>query len=315
MAVLCITLNPALDMTFRVSHLNIGAVNRTGTGQINAAGKGLNVAQILHELGHDVLLTGFLGGDNAEPFIKLCESKNNQHVFDNRFVMVNGSTRTNVKLVDDTGLTTDINSQGFAVNETDKARFFDELQTLLPAASAAVIAGSLPSGFELDDFDRLLTLAKTNARLAVDVSGAALKIAVSHNPWLIKPNEEELSCAFGLPADTTEEQQALLNTLNAKIDNVVISMGEKGVNWFGKQNLHALPPKVDVASTVGAGDTLLAGMIHGLLGADDDEQILATATALSAHAVTIVGFGIPNEDRLEQLKEQVTVKAYPPFAM
>ncbi len=96
----------------------------------------------------------------------------------------------------------------------------------------------------------------------------------------------------------------------AKIEHVVISMGEDGVNWLNDTHpLHATAPKVIVKSTVGAGDSLLAGMIHGLLGSFSAEETLKTATAIASHAVTQIGFRIPNAEKLNQLKAQTTINS------
>lgn len=96
----------------------------------------------------------------------------------------------------------------------------------------------------------------------------------------------------------------------AKIEHVVISMGEDGVNWLHDTHpLHAKAPKVIVKSTVGAGDSLLAGMIHGLINGFSDEETLKTATAIASNAVTQIGFRIPNSETLNQLKAQITINS------
>jgi 1-phosphofructokinase len=105
-------------------------------------------------------------------------------------------------------------------------------------------------------------------------------------------------------------QAAVASRLHAQgIEHVVISDGAQGVNWFSVGSaMHATPPKVSVASTVGAGDSLLAGMLHGLLSADTPEQTLRTATAIAAMAVTQIGFGIGDTAQLAQLEQGVRVR-------
>ena len=133
--------------------------------------------------------------------------------------------------------------------------------------------------------------------------------AIECQPWMIKPNTDELVESYQLPATTYAEQKKLFANL-AKIEHVVISMGEDGVNWLNDTHpLHATAPKVIVKSTVGAGDSLLAGMIHGLLGGFSAEETLKTATAIASHAVTQIGFRIPNAEKLNQLKAQTTINS------
>lgn len=311
MSVLCITLNPALDMTLNVPTLQIGAVNRVAHSQTHAAGKGLNVAQILHGLGHDVVVSGFWGAENRAPLEHLCQQKNEGSApkFVNEFVLVDGNTRTNIKVVDDVGVTTDINGQGFVVNAKNKEALYDKIKALIELGNIhrVVISGSLPQGFLLEDFENLLALVE-HLPVACDVSGEALKLCLTKRLWLIKPNDEELASATGKACSTLDLQAQLLKDLNAQIDHVLISQGELGVNWFfTNECLHANPPPIKIASTVGAGDTLLAGMVHALTSESDNKQKLALATALSAHAVSIVGFGVPDEARLAELLSNTTV--------
>lgn len=321
--VLCITLNPAIDLTVSLDELKLGAVNRATSSQMDAAGKGLNGAQILADLGVDTIATGFLGGDNDGIFNRLfgerealSHSENLGQVIDN-FVRVAGLTRTNIKLADDyqgVGRTTDVNGQGFVVTETDKVHFFEQVTQLAPTCDAVLIAGSLATGFDLSDFDHLLALlTDIHDKVAVDVSGEALKIALKYPLWLIKPNNDELFEAFGVRVSTLDEQMSLFDDIGNDTKHIFISMGEQGVHWLcksdeGRQIYRAIPPTMQVKSTVGAGDTFVAGMIFGLLKGDEPQTALARATALSAHAVSIIGFKVPERELLKTLIEQVKVE-------
>ncbi|WP_294033117.1 1-phosphofructokinase family hexose kinase [uncultured Moraxella sp.] len=315
-SVLCITLNPAIDMTISVNGLAVGEVNRATASQVDAAGKALNSAQVLADLGIETVAAGFLGADNAQVFerlfadrdAKIAKSATSAARLTDAFVRVAGETRTNVKLVDH-GVTTDINGKGFVVSAADKVALLEQVTALADKVDAVLVAGSLPQGFTPMDFDQLLgALTTICPKVAVDVSGDALKIALKHPLWLIKPNNDELTEAFGVPCETLDEQRALFERLDVNIEHIVISMGAKGVHWLsGNQTYQALPPSMTVASTVGAGDTLVSGMIYGLLMAQDAKMILRQAVALSAYAVSIVGFGIPDQQTLDALQAQVQI--------
>lgn len=315
-SVLCITLNPAIDMTIFIDGLVVGEVNRAIGSQIDAAGKALNSAQVLADLGVQTVASGFLGKDNAQVFERLFADRDEQIAkyssssayLQDAFVRVAGETRTNVKLVDD-GVTTDINGKGFVVSEADKAALVEQATTLAKKVDAVLVAGSLPQGYTPMDFDQLLgALTAICPKVAVDVSGDALKIALKHPLWLIKPNNDELTEAFGVPCETLDAQQALFERLAVNIEHIVISMGAKGVHWLmNNQTYQALPPSMTVKSTVGAGDTLVSGMIYGLLMEQDEATILRQAVALSAYAVSIVGFGIPDQKTLKTLQTQVQI--------
>lgn len=309
MSVLCITLNPAIDMTVSVDGLRVGEVNRALSSQSDAAGKGLNAAQILADLGIDTIASGFLGADNAAIFEQLFTDRQTMQggSVQDGFVRVAGETRTNIKITDNS-TTTDINGKGFLVSGADKQMLFKQLGDLAKECQAVLVAGSLPQGFDVGDFDKLLSaLTAVCDKVAVDVSGDALKVAFKHKLWLIKPNDDELFEVFHKPAKILQEQRALIVDLD--IDNVIVSMGSQGVNWFaGDKVYQATPPKMTVVSTVGAGDTLVAGMMAGLLQGLDDLSALARATALSANAVSIVGFRAANDDELSRLLPQVEVR-------
>ncbi|NNG65044.1 1-phosphofructokinase, partial [Pseudomonas fragi] len=268
--ILTVTLNPALDLTVRLSHLQPGQVHRSQALLSHAAGKGVNVAQVLADLGHSVTVSGFLGENNQAPFNALFASRG----FVDAFIRVPGDTRSNIKLAEDDGRVTDLNGPGPQVSELAQQALLDKLDQIAASHDAVVVAGSLPQGISAQWLCELLRRLKSlGLKVVLDTSGEALKQGLSAGPWLIKPNTEELSAALGHDIASLEAQTAAAAQLQARgVEHVVISHGAEGVNWFNPAfALQARPPKVRVASTVGAGDSLLAGMLHGLLSGHTPE--------------------------------------------
>ena len=304
--VLTVTLNPALDLTVQLPALRLGEVNRSDNLQVHAAGKGLNVAQVLADLGHQLTVTGFLGEANAQPFEQLFAARG----FADEFVRVAGETRSNIKLAEADGRITDINGPGLEVGAAQRDELLARLERLVPGHELVVVAGSLPRGVEVPWFVELLQrLARLGARVALDTSGAALREGLALSPWLIKPNEEELAQARGLDPANAQALADEARRLNARIEHVVMSQGAAGVSWFSPAAAwHAQPPKVRVVSTVGAGDSLLAGMLHGLLAGWPAERTLAHATAIAAQAVGQIGFGITDRAQLAELEAAVRLQ-------
>ncbi len=304
--VLTVTLNPALDLTVQLPALHLGEVNRSDNLQVHAAGKGLNVAQVLADLGHQLTVTGFLGEANAQPFEQLFAARG----FADEFVRVAGETRSNIKLAEADGRITDINGPGLEVGAAQRDELLARLERLVPGHELVVVAGSLPRGVEVPWFVELLQrLARLGARVALDTSGAALREGLALSPWLIKPNEEELAQARGLDPANAQALADEARRLNARIAHVVMSQGAAGVSWFSPAAAwHAQPPKVRVVSTVGAGDSLLAGMLHGLLAGWPAERTLAHATAIAAQAVGQIGFGITDRAQLAELEAAVRLQ-------
>lgn len=298
--ILTLTLNPALDLTVRLPRLEPGEVNRSETVLTHAAGKGVNVAQVLADLGHHVTVGGFLGEDNPQAFEALIASRG----FGDAFVRVPGETRSNIKIAEYDGRVTDINAPGPWVGEQAQKELLKSVEAVGHEFDAVVVAGSLPNGVSPQWFQGLLEALKNlGLKVALDTSGEALRAGLKAGPWLVKPNTEELAEALGHSADAVSQlhQQG--------VEHVVVSDGAAGVSWFSPgRALHATPPKVSVASTVGAGDSLLAGMLHGLLSGDTPEQTLRRATAIAAMAVTQIGFGISDDAQLAHLQSGVDVR-------
>ena len=306
--ILTITLNPALDLTVRLPRLEVGEVNRSESVLSQAAGKGLNVAQVLADLGHSLSVTGFLGADNSPPFDALFRRRG----FVDSFVRVSGKTRSNIKIAEGGGRITDINGPGPEVDEEAQDMLLGSIDRIAADFDVAVVAGSLPRGVDPQWLrELLLRLQRHGLKVAFDCSGAALRAGIEAAPWLIKPNDQELAEAYGQPIDSAAELARLAGTLRARgVEHVVVSQGAEGVRWFGSQgNWQAVPPKVEVASTVGAGDSLLAGMVHGLLCGWSAEFVLRQATAVAALAVTKFEFGIGDTQRLKRIGDAVQVLA------
>ncbi|ANF84251.1 1-phosphofructokinase [Pseudomonas antarctica] len=305
--ILTLTLNPALDLTVRLARLEPGEVNRSETLLTHAAGKGVNVAQVLADLGHEVTVGGFLGEDNPQAFEALIARRG----FADAFIRVPGETRSNIKIAEQDGRVTDINAPGPQVSEQAQAALLNQLTLIAPGHDAVVVAGSLPGGVTAQWFKGLLEHLKSlGLKVALDTSGEALRAGLQAGPWLIKPNTEELAEALDCPTDSIAQQAQAAERLHAQgVEHVVVSHGADGVNWFSPGTaLHATPPKVSVASTVGAGDSLLAGMLHGLLSFDLPESTLRRATAIAAMAVTQIGFGISDDAQLARLESGVHVR-------
>ncbi len=244
--ILTLTLNPALDLTVRLPRLEPGEVNRSETMLTHAAGKGVNVAQVLADLGHQVTVGGFLGEDNPQAFEALIARRG----FADAFIRVPGETRSNIKIAERDGRVTDINAPGPLVSEQAQQALLDQLAWIAPGHDAVVVAGSLPRGVSPQWLQNLLEHLKSlGLKVALDTSGEALRAGLNAGPWLIKPNTEELAEALDCPTDSVAQQAQAAERLHVQgVQHVVVSHGADGVNWFSPNAaLHATPPKVGVA--------------------------------------------------------------------
>ena len=286
--VVTLTPHPALDWTLTVPGFALGAVHRPTAQRMEAGGKGVNVAARLAEAGVPVVATGYLGGDNAEPFDALFERAG---IVD-RFVRLDGPTRVAVKVVDPAGGVTSVNAHGVPPSLADRAALADTLAELITAGPIVVMAGSLPPGVGAAAYrDLAAMLRRRGCRVVLDTSGEPLARVLDAPagtlPHVVKPNAGELAAALGRPLpDAAAAVDAARHVVARGADLVVVTRGAAGALFVaGDRAVEAVPPAVPVGSTVGAGDALLAGVVvAGLEGMD----LAATARHATAAAVKMV---------------------------
>ena len=279
-----LTLNPAIDQSVAIPDFAAGTVNRVAWEQSDPGGKGVNVASFLADLGFRVAVTGLLGRDNAGVFEQLFASK----AMTDAFVRVPGNTRVNVKIIDETSpAITDINFPGPAATAEHLAELARTIDTLLAEHDCFVLSGSVPAGVPFAYYpDLIRRLKAAGKRVLLDSSGDPLRHGIAAAPWAIKPNIAELEELVGAPLpDQASVISAARQLIAAGLGCVVVSMGHQGALFVTTDEcVHALPPEVEVKSTVGAGDAMVAGFVAGSLRDWNlaDCARLATASALGA---------------------------------
>nr|WP_087017360.1 1-phosphofructokinase [Thaumasiovibrio subtropicus] len=305
-SIVTVTLNPALDLTGQLAALQVGEVNKVNAAHLRPAGKGVNVAMVLADLGASVIATGLVGKESHAQFSALFA----QYGITDAFVDIEGSCRINVKVAEDSGRISDINFPGSAIHPDDLVIFEKRLFMLAEQHTVFVFAGSLPEQLPPETLQRWLThLSNQGKQVIFDSSGDAFAAGIRALPFLIKPNESELGEYLNAPIDTlAQAKRAAVELSQTGLSHVVVSMGEKGVLWqSAQQTLHATPPAVPIASTVGAGDTLVAGLTFGHLQDWEMEKTLQFATALSAMAVSQLGVGMKDDNTLDELIARTVV--------
>ncbi len=171
-----------------------GEVNLVRTTGLHAAGKGINVAKVLKDLGIDVTVGGFLGKDNQDGFQQLFSELG----IANRFQVVQGRTRINVKLTEKDGEVTDLNFSGFEVTPSDWERFVADSLSWLGQFDMVCVSGSLPSGVSPEAFTDWMTRLRSQCPCIIfDSSRDALVAGLKASPWLVKPNRRELEIWAG----------------------------------------------------------------------------------------------------------------------
>ena len=302
-----ITLNAAYDLVGRLPRIEIGEVNTVETLGIFPAGKGINVAKVLKDLGVGVAVGGFLGEDNVGDFETLFKKQG----LEDKFHRVAGKTRINVKITETEADVTDLNFLGYQITPEAWQQFTADSLAYCQNFGIVAVCGSLPRGVSPELFaDWLNQLHQAGVKVVLDSSNAALTAGLKAHPWLVKPNHRELEAWIGHPLNSLDEIIAAAKRLKAEgIANVIISMGENGSLWLNDQAvIQAQPPKCEnVVSTVGAGDSMVAGLIYGIEKGLSQAETLAFASAVSAFAVSQSNVGVSDIALLEPILANVKI--------
>lgn len=302
-----ITLNTAYDLVGRLKRIELGEVNSVETLGLFPAGKGINVAKVLKDLGVQVAVGGFLGKDNVGDFEHLFQTQG----LEDKFQRVAGKTRINVKITETEADVTDLNFLGYEINEADWRHFVESSLAYCQQFDLVAVCGSLPRGVTPELFAQWLTLLhQAGIKVVLDTSNQALQAGLTAKPWLVKPNHRELEAWVGHALNSLDEIIAAGKKLQAQgIANVVISMGAEGSLWLSDNGIvQAQPPKCEnVVSTVGAGDSMVAGLIYGFIHHYSAADTLAFASAVSALAVSQSNVGVSDRALLDPILANVKV--------
>jgi 1-phosphofructokinase family hexose kinase len=238
-----ITLNPSLDRTIYLESLVKSEANRIIREEQYPAGKGIDVSRVLLTLGHESIALGFLGGytgDEIGTNIIIHCGENEEYV---------------------------INAKGPVVEPIEIAELYRTIKNLHKKPAFAVISGSIPEGLSTRIYAQLTLLFESlGARVIVDTSGEPLKEAVLATPFMIKPNEKEFMALVGKNLTSTHEfVQEGKKVVQRGVEFVVISLGHRGaIGIVRDEAFLAIPPEVKAINSVGAGDSLVAGVVAGL---------------------------------------------------
>ena len=318
--IVTVTLNPAIDLTVRLKELIPGTVHRASDAAWAAGGKGINVAGCLSDWrqAHEpqIIATGLLGADNAPTFESFFAAK----AITDRFVRIPGHTRTNIKLLDDsTGDITDINPAGLTPEQTDLDEFRAVLAANVSPGSIVVLSGSLPPGLALSTYREILTgLNRQSARAILDAGGRAFRDAMASPPesmpWAVKPNQQELEAwAGGRFADLGDMVRAAHRLCRQGIGLVVVSRGAEGALFVSERHvLLGRPPILNVASTVGAGDALVAGLVAALAEKAEPERVARLALSFAAAKLAQHGPTLPDRAAVLSQFDKMSIERLPP---
>jgi 1-phosphofructokinase family hexose kinase len=308
--IVTVTLNAAVDRTLLVPNFQLGRRHRASSGFLSAGGKGINIARALKRLSVPVVCTGLAGGRNGT---MLVEELTQEGIL-NDFVRIRGESRTSTAVLDPTSNAyTEINEWGPEVAEDELEMLRDKLAYLGQGAEFVVFAGSLPRGVDSDFYAETIRAAGRHHHLAViDAEGEALRLGVGAEPYLVTPNVREAEEMVGHEFVDDEDLASALDE--------IVELGARNVLITGKDGCHALlredrtelrlrarAPHLEPISTIGAGDSLLAGFLAARAGGRPFEDAVRSAVACGAASVLEPGPGRFDPREASRLTPLVTV--------
>lgn len=296
-----ITFNPALDYIVDVEEFKVGLVNRTSKEDIYAGGKGINVSIVLNNLGIKNEALGYIAGFTGDEINRRVK----EYGCSTDFIRLSkGMSRINVKIRGSEE--SEINGLGPDITDKDLDMLYKKLEKL-NSEDILVLAGSIPKSLSKDIYEDIMKkLDGKGIKFIVDTTGELLMNVLKYKPFLIKPNHHELAELFNVDIKSKEDIKLYAKKLiDLGAQNVIISMAGDGAILVdsNKNIIESGVPKGILKNSVGAGDSMVAGFIAGLLKTNNlcDAFKMGVATG-SASAFSE---GLATEDKVMELLTQI----------
>lgn len=303
-----LTLNPAVDRELTVPSIEFDTVLRANEWRVDCGGKGFNVSRMLMALGTSSTALGFVGGRSGE----LLRDGLHSMGIATDFIAVAGETRTNVSIVSQSAdHYIKVNEPGPTITAADLDKLLTQIRQTVQQGQWWVLAGSLPPGVPATIYADIITIVhEAGAYAVLDSSGDALLAGCGKRPFLVKPNEIEASKLTGLPVQTQAEIVAAAQAVQATgVANVVVSLGKAGALLNdGQQSWLAKSPPIEEQNPIGAGDSMVGGLVWGLSQGQPVKEALRWGIACGAATASMSGTAIGTKELVTTLFEQVALK-------
>lgn len=306
--ILCVNLNAAIDKTAVIPSFQLGQIHRPEMVQMLPGGKGCNVARALKQLGEDPVVAGWVGGA-AGQFI---ETGLHKEGIRTDFVYTDFESRTCLSILDSSTKTmTEIYEKGDPVSSEKVAEMVARFREIVGKYTAVTLSGSLPPGVSHDFYAQLVQIAhKAGVPAFLDSSKEALRQGVVSRPFLVKPNESEVTILIGEEVKTLADFAAAAVTLSIHYKTIVVlSLGKDGaLAAQGQEVIHVQNPPVQAQSAVGSGDSMLAGLAYGFGRGCQFAEAVRYGVAAGTANTLMLGAGQFTRHDFETIYAQTTVQ-------
>lgn len=304
MKILTLTLNPAFDIHCGVEKFLPERENYMRSYRRHIGGKGVNISRALHENGVESTAFVVLGRQNCADFERELSSCGIKYVP----LYVDGRIRENITIHPENAAETRISFQGCAVSRAAAEEIFGLMLPLCDENTVFTFNGRMPAGLAVADVAPLLEKVKARgAYLAVDSGTFTMEDFAAVKPWFIKPNQEEISRCVGREINTHAEAIAAAREIRARgIENVMVSLGGKGAVLASPVGDFAVTvPKTEVISTIGAGDSSVAGFISAFAEGKPTLECLVNAVSYGSAACLTAGTNPPKREDVEAIRKKI----------
>ena len=305
MKIYTITLSPAYDVHATAESLALQRENLAHVSSRDAGGKGVNISRALTYNGIDNTAIIVLGRDNCTDFKAALDSDKMTYIA----IEKDGRIRENLTIHTDSEEETRISFSGFSLDN----RVLSEVEQFISADAETIITftGSVPQGVDMSEIKKFLAhLKNAGAKVVVDSRSFTLSDLIEVVPWLIKPNREEIAIYSGTDVNSfTDCLDFAKNLCAGGIENVMLSLGEKGALLVtADTTVVAIPPAINAPSTIGAGDSTIAGFITAYCAGKGSAEMLRTAVSYGTAACLTQGTTSPTRENIKIIYNDVRIE-------
>jgi 1-phosphofructokinase family hexose kinase len=313
--IVTVTLNAALDRTLTVPNFQPGHRHRASQGLTLAGGKGINIARALKRLDIPVVATGLAGGGTGT---RIVEELTSEAIL-NDFVRIADESRTSTAVVDPMGSSfTEINEWGPDVEPDELEILREKLRYLARGADVVVFAGSLPRGVDVAFYAEVVReFNRAGVDTVLDSEGEPLRLGLESEPTIVSPNQHEAEGLVGQELNEPEDFLMALDSIGELGARNVLLTLEEGAYGFTREDrrsrrFRADGPRLEIVSSVGSGDVLLAAFLAARLAQKPFDEALRAAVAAGAASTLEVGAGRFDPREASRLQTAVEVHELEP---
>lgn len=302
-----LTLNPAVDRELQVPTIRFNRVLRADAWRVDVGGKGFNVSRMLQALDEPNVAVAFAAGSTGA----FLEQGLQALGIATEMVWVDGQTRTNISIIDrQEHRYIKVNEPGPTISAEAQQIMLQKISDLAAAGDWWVLSGSLPPGVPADFYATIIDVLKqAGAYTVLDTSGLALHSGCQAQPYVVKPNQIEAGELTGLPTETPAQLvQAARRMLDFGIRHVAISLGEAGALLATEKHVWmARSPRIEERNPIGAGDSMVAGMVWALKQGKQPLDVLVAGVACGAATASLDGTAVGSRELVEKMITLTTV--------